>query len=437
MTLNSNENLLETILSKENLNAAWKHVRSNKGAAGIDGITVDNFVQHFKAVGDDLIETIRQGHYQPLPVRRVYIRKPDGGQRGLGIPTIFDRVIQQAIAQIIGPSFDKTFSEFSYGFRPKRSRHHAVKKLQKYIEGGKRIAVDVDLSKLFDRVNHDFLMSLLGQRISDKRLLKLIASYLRAGSVEDGCWKGCHEGVPQGGPLSPLLSNIVLDLLDKEQEKRQHDFVRYADDFVIVVASKRAGERVMASIKRFVERKLKLKVNDTKSQVVPVSRCKFLGFSFRGARLVWHDKSLLQFKYRVRQITRRSHDISMEKKLKELTVYLHGWINYFGIAQGYQKCIDLDCWIRRRLRMSYWKNWRKVRTKVRNLLRVGVSESRAVTCGSSGKSYWRNAKTEGIHIALNNELFQKMGLVSLRDRGVEIHYGEGTAHCGPARWVVW
>ncbi|QFT54039.1 group II intron reverse transcriptase/maturase [Microbulbifer sp. THAF38] len=423
MTLNSNENLLETILSKENLNAAWKHVRSNKGAAGIDEITVDNFMQHFKAVGDDLIETIRQGHYQPLPVRRVYIRKPDGGQRGLGIPTIFDRVIQQAIAQIIGPSFDKTFSEFSYGFRPKRSQHHAVKKLQKYIEGGKRIAVDVDLSKFFDRVNHDFLMSLLGQRISDKRLLKLIASYLRVGSVEDGCWKACHEGVPQGGPLSPLLSNIVLDLLDKELEKRQHDFVRYADDFVIVVSSKRAGERLMASIKRFVERKLKLKVNDAKSQVAPVSRCKFLGFSFRGAKLVWHDKSLRQFKYHVRQITGRSRGISMEKKLKELTVYLRGWINYFGIAQGYQKCIDLDCWIRRRLRMSYWKNWRRVRTKVRNLLRMGVSESLAVTCGSTGKSYWRSAKTEGIHIALNNEFFEEMGLISLRDRWVEIHYG--------------
>ncbi|WHI46181.1 group II intron maturase-specific domain-containing protein [Microbulbifer sp. VAAF005] len=209
----------------------------------------------------------------------------------------------------------------------------------------------------------------------------------------------------------------------KSWKKRRHNFVRYADDFVIVVSSKRAGERVMASIKRFVERKLKLKVNDTKSQVVPVSRCKFLGFSFRGAKLVWHDKSLLQFKYCVRQITGRSRGISMEKKLKELTVYLRGWINYFGIAQGYQKCIDLDCWIRRRLRMSYWKNWRRVRTKVRNLLRMGVSESLSVTCGSSGKSYWRSAKTEGIHIALNNEFFEEMGLISLRDRWVEIHYG--------------
>ena len=423
MTLNSNDNLLDTILSQENLNLAWKRVRANKGAAGIDGITVDDFVAHFKAVGNDIVETIRQGHYQPLPVRRVHIPKSDGGQRGLGVPTVFDRVIQQATAQAIGPIFDETFSEFSYGFRPKRSQHDAVRQLQSYVKEGRRIAVDVDLSKFFDRVNHDFLMSLLGQRIKDKRLLKLIARYLRAGMVEDGCWHACHEGVPQGGPLSPLLSNIVLDLLDKELEKRGHKFVRYADDFVIVVNSKRAGERVLASITRFVERKLKLKVNNTKSQVVPVSRCQFLGFTFRGSRLAWHEKALQQFKYRVRQITGRSRGISMEDKIKELVQYLRGWINYFGIAQGYQKCIDLDCWIRRRLRMSYWKNWRRVRTKVRNLLRLGVSESLAIPCGSSGKSYWRSAKTEGIHIALNNEYFQKMGLISLRDRWVEMHYG--------------
>lgn len=423
MTLNSNDNLLDTILGQENLNLAWERVRANKGAAGIDGITIDDFVSHFKAVGDDIIESIRQGHYQPLPVKRIYIPKSDGGQRGLGIPTVFDRVIQQAIAQAINPIFDETFSEFSYGFRPKRSQHHAVRQLQSYIQEGRRIAVDVDLSKFFDRVNHDFLMSLLGQRINDKRLLKLIASYLRAGMVENGCWHACHEGVPQGGPLSPLLSNIVLDLLDKELEKRGHKFVRYADDFVIAVGSKRAGERVLASIKRFIERKLKLKVNDAKSQAVPVSQCKFLGFTFRGSKLAWHEKALQQFKYRVRQITGRSRGVSMESKMKELVQYLRGWINYFGIAQGYQKCIDLDCWIRRRLRMSYWKNWRRVRTKVRNLLRMGVSESLAVTCGSSGKSYWRSAKTEGIHIALNNEFFQKMGLISLRDRWVEIHYG--------------
>ncbi len=432
MTLNSNDNLLDTILSSDNLNTAWQRVRSNKGAAGIDGITIDDFVAHFKSVGKDIVGTIRQGDYYPLPVKRVYIRKSDGGERGLGIPTVFDRVIQQAIAQVIGPLFDEDFSEFSYGFRPKRSQHDAVRKLNSYIEGGKRVAVDVDLSKFFDRVNHDFLMSLLGRKIHDKSLLQLIARYLRAGIIEKGCWLDSREGVPQGGPLSPLLSNVVLDLLDKELEKRGHHFVRYADDFVIVVNSKRAGERVLRSITHFIERKLKLKVNEAKSQVVPTSQCKFLGFSFRGNRLVWHDKALHEFKYRVRKLTGRSRGVAMETIVKDLSLYLRGWINYFVIAQGYQKCIDLDGWIRRRLRMWFWKNWRKAKTKVSNLMRRGVSEGLAKTCGSSRKSYWRSAKTEGIHIALNIEFFQKMGLISLRDRWVEIHYGSGTAHCGPA-----
>ncbi|MDZ7923268.1 MAG: group II intron reverse transcriptase/maturase [Marinagarivorans sp.] len=423
MTLNSNDNLLDLILRKENLNFAWKHVRANKGAAGIDGITIDDFVVHFKAVGSHLVETIRQGDYHPYPVKRIYLRKPDGGERALGIPTIFDRVIQQAIAQIIGPIFDENFSEFSYGFRPKRSQHDAVKKLQSYIKDGKRIAVDVDLSKFFDRVNHDLLMTKLGTKIHDKILLKLIARFLRAGFVEGECWHACYEGVPQGGPLSPLLSNIMLDPLDKELEKRKHKFVRYADDFIIVVNSVRAGKRVMESIKHFIERKLKLKVNETKSQVAPVNQCKFLGFSFHGAKLIWHEKSLKQFKCRVRQITGRSRGISMEKKIQELTQYLRGWINYFGIAQGFQRCVDLDGWIRRRLRMSYWKSWRRVRTKVRNLMRLGVDVKLAVSCGISSKSYWRSARTEGVNIALNNDYFKKMGLISLRDRWVEIHYG--------------
>lgn len=422
MTLNSNENLFDRVLSKENLNAAWKRVRSNKGAAGIDGISINNFVAYFKGIGQTLVQSIRTGDYQPYPVKRVYIRKPDGGERALGIPTVFDRVIQQAIAQIIGPIFDADFSDFSYGFRPKRSQHDAVKQLQGYIETGKRIAVDVDLSKFFDRVNHDLLMTLLGKKIPDKSLLKLIGKYLRTGAVENGCWFECREGVPQGGPLSPLLSNVVLDLLDKELEKREHNFVRYADDFVIVVNTQKAGERVMASITRFIERKLKLKVNVSKSQVAPINQCKFLGFTFHGKELVWHAKALQQFKYRVKEITGRSRGISMEKKIIELSAYLRGWINYFGIAKGYQKCIELDHWIRRRLRMSYWKMWRRVRTKIQNLMRMGVPEDLAVRCGASNKSYWRSAKTAAIHMALNNDFFANLGLISLRDRWVEIHY---------------
>lgn len=377
---------------------------------------------YFKGIGQTLVQSIRTGDYQPYPVKRVYIRKPDGGERALGIPTVFDRVIQQAIAQIIGPIFDADFSDFSYGFRPKRSQHDAVKQLQGYIETGKRIAVDVDLSKFFDRVNHDLLMTLLGKKIPDKSLLKLIGKYLRTGAVENGCWFECREGVPQGGPLSPLLSNVVLDLLDKELEKREHNFVRYADDFVIIVNTQKAGERVMASITRFIERKLKLKVNVSKSQVAPINQCKFLGFTFHGKELVWHAKALQQFKYRVKEITGRSRGISMEKKIIELSAYLRGWINYFGIAKGYQKCIELDHWIRRRLRMSYWKMWRRVRTKIQNLMRMGVPEDLAVRCGASNKSYWRSAKTAAIHMALNNDFFANLGLISLRDRWVEIHY---------------
>lgn len=415
--------LLELVLAPDNLNKAWTRVRSNKGAPGIDGLTIDNFVAHFRGSGKSLIEDIRQGNYQPYPAKRVYIEKEDGSLRGLGIPTVFDRVIQQAIVQIITPIFDPEFSESSFGYRPNRSQHQAIKQVQKYVKEGRRIAVDVDLSKFFDRVNHDYLMTQLGMKIKDKGLLKLISKYLRSGIVENGVLQESREGVPQGGPLSPLLSNVVLDRMDKELEKRGHKFARWADDFIILVHSKRAGERVMASVTRFVERKLKLKVNEHKSRVVPTSQCKFLGFSFHGSSLVWHSDAMRKFKREIRKLTGRSRGISTARLLKELTVYMRGWINYFGIAQGYQKCIDLDHWIRRRVRMYYWKQWRKVRTKVRNLIKLGVSQRLAISCGISSKSYWHSARTEGINIALSNEYLAQQGYYSLRDRWVEIHYG--------------
>ena len=419
----SNVNLLTQALSPDNLNRAWKRVRANKGAPGIDGLATDDFVAYFKAHGHGLIEEIRQGRYQPYPVKRVYIEKEGGGLRGLGIPTVFDRVIQQAIIQVIQPIFDPTFSDSCYGFRPNHSQHQAIEQVQKYVIEGRRTAVDVDLSKFFDRVNHDLLMTLLGRKIRDKGLLRLIVKYLRAGIVEDGVLHECREGVPQGGPLSPLLSNVVLDLLDKELEQRGHKFARWADDFIILVHSKRAGDRVLTSITRFVERKLKLKVNDQKSQVVPVRRCKFLGFSFQGKNLVWHADVLLKLKRKVRQLTNRSQGKSMKTIIQKLTVYLRGWINYFGVAQGYQKCIDLDHWIRRRLRMCFWKQWRKTKTKVRNLVRLGVPLEIAIPTGSSNKGYWHSARTPGINMALSNEYLSSLGLCSLRDRWVEIHYG--------------
>jgi RNA-directed DNA polymerase len=415
--------LLEQVLTHENLAKAWKRVRSNKGAPGIDGLTIDDFIAHFQDHGKLLIEEIRKGNYQPYPVKRVYIKKECGGLRGLGIPTVFDRMIQQAIVQIILPIFDPTFSDSSYGFRPKHSQHQAVRQVQEYVAGGRRIAVDVDLSKFFDRVNHDLLMTKLGKKIRDKGLLKLIYKYLRAGIVENGVLNDCREGVPQGGPLSPLLSNIMLDPLDKELERRRHKFARWADDFIILVHSKRAGERALKSITRFVERKLKLKVNDQKSRVGPTSKSKFLGFTFRGKFIAWHTDAERKFKYEIRKLTGRSRGISMEKKIQELTIYMRGWINYFGIAQGYQKCVDLDSWIRRRLRMGYWKQWRKVRTKVRNMMKLGVSLDLAISCGMSSKSYWHSARTPGINIALSNDYLAKQGYYSLRDRWVEIHYG--------------
>lgn len=416
-------NLLDQVLSTDNLNRAWKRVRANKGAPGIDGLTIDRFVAYFKTHGDGLIGEIRGGRYQPYPVKRVYIEKEGGGWRGLGIPTVFDRVIQQAIVQVITPIFDPAFSESSYGFRPEHSQHQAIKQVQEYVKEGRRTAVDVDLSKFFDRVNHDLLMTLLGRKIRDKGLLKLIGKYLRTGIVEDGVLHECREGVPQGGPLSPLMSNVVLDLLDKELERRNHKFARWADDFIILVHSQRAGERVLASITRFVERKLKLKVNEQKSQVVPTSRCKFLGFSFHGKDLVWHADALSKFRRRVRQLTNRSQGKSMSRVIQELTTYLRGWINYFGVAKGYQKCVELDHWIRRRLRMCFWQQWRKPRTKVRNLLKLGVPLDLAVTCGASNKSYWRSSRTPGINMALSNDFLSSMGLYSLRDRWVELHYG--------------
>ena len=426
-------NLMEQVLHPDNLNQAWKRVKSNKGAPGIDGLRIDQFTAHYgNGLSMQLVEDIRLGRYQPYPVKRVFIEKEDGSLRGLGIPTVFDRVIQQAITQVISPIFDASFSNSSFGFRKGYSQHQAIEQVHQYVKEGRRIAIDVDLSKFFDRVNHDLLMSFLGQRIKDKTLLKLIGRYLRAGIVENGVLLETSEGVPQGGPLSPLLSNIVLDPLDKELEQRGHKFARYADDFIILVNSQLAGNRVMNSITHFIERKLKLKVNDQKSKVVPTSQSRFLGFTFHGKSLKWHLKCLVKFKHKVRQLTGRSWGVSMEKRIQALNAFLRGWINYFGIGQGYQACIDLDNWIRRRLRMCFWKQWRTARTRVRNLMNLGVPASFAISAGSSGKSYYRSAKTQATNAALSLEFFYSIGLISLRDRWVDIHYGDRTADCGSA-----
>lgn len=417
------DDLFERVLQRDNLHTAWKRVRANKGAAGIDGMAIDEFPDwarsgHWKRVVSDL-ET---GRYRPSPVRRVDIDKPDGGTRQLGIPTVLDRVIQQAIAQVLTPVFDPGFSDNSFGFRPGRSGQQAVKQVQGIIKEGRRFAVDVDLSKFFDRVNHDLLMTRLGREVKDKRILKLINHYLRAGIMDGQCYRKSLEGVPQGGPLSPLLANIMLDPLDKELEKRGHKFARYADDFTILVKSQRAGQRVLRSISRYLQNRLKLAVNTAKSRVVKTSESQFLGFTFRAGGIQWHAKTLLKFKQQVRRLTNRNWGVSMKYQLFKISQFLRGWINYFGIANSYQLCVELDHWIRRRVRMAYWRQWRKPRTKVRSLMKLGVHVQSAVACGITSKGPWRSSKTPGIQQALSNAYLKSEGLYALRDGWIKLHH---------------
>lgn len=419
------DNLFGKVLAAEDLKRAWKRVRANKGAAGVDGMNIESFLEwakmHWKYCEAELLN----GSYRPWPVRRVEMDKPEGGKRRLGIPTVLDRVIQQAITQVLSPVFELTFSPNSFGFRPNRSAHQAVKQVQGFIKQKRHIAVDVDLSKFFDRVNHDLMMSKLSIRIRDKRLRALIGHYLRAGILDKERQLPSTEGVPQGGPLSPLLSNILLDSLDKELERRGHYFARYADDFIILVKSKRAGERVLASVSRYLETCLKLRVNTQKSQGVKATQSKFLGFAFSCGRLQWHSKTLHKFKQQVRRLTHRNWGVSMHYQLYRLSLFLRGWINYFGIANAYQQCVERDHWIRRRVRMCYWRQWRKPRTKVANLLKRGVAVQPAVACGITSKGPWRSSKTPGIQQALGNDYLKSEGLFTLRDGWIKAHYPNG------------
>lgn len=419
------QDLFDKVLTSANLKRAWQQVRANKGAAGVDGVAIDDFLDWAKLHWQRCFTQLQQGRYQPQPVKRVEIDKPDGGKRQLGIPTVVDRVIQQAIAQVLSPIIDPSFSNSSFGFRPQRSAHQAIEQVQGYIKQKRRIAVDVDLSKCFDRIDRDLLMSKLSVHIQDKRLLALIGRYLRAGIIENGKHYPSTEGVPQGGPLSPLLSNVMLDSLDKELERRGHCFARYADDFMILVKSPRAGDRILRSISRFLETRLKLVVNTHKSQVVKVSQSKFLGFAFANGSIKWHNNTLVRFKHQVRKLTNRNWGVSMHHQLFKLSQYLRGWINYFGIANTYQQCLDLDNWIRRRVRMCYWRQWVKPKTKIANLLRRGVRIQAAVACGRTSKGPWRSSKTPGIQQALSNDYLKLEGLVSLRDGWIKVHYPNG------------
>lgn len=390
------EDLLRQVLASANLEAAWKRVKSNRGSAGVDGLSIRDTAEHLKAHWPRIRASLVDGSYRPLPVRRVQIRKPDGGMRELGIPTVTDRLIQQALLQVLQPKIDPTFSEHSHGFRPGRRAHDAVLEAQRYVQSGYRVVVDVDLEKFFDRVIHDILMARLARRIDDKAVLRLIRRYLVAGIMEGGVVMERYEGTPQGGPLSPLLANVLLDEVDQELERRGHRFVRYADDCNVYVRSRRAGERVLAGLRRLYERR-HLKVNEAKTAVAPSSRRKLLGYAFwygpgGQAKCRVADKAKESFKQRIREMTRRSGGRSLPEIAERLRTYLPGWKAYFQLAQTPKVFRELDEWIRHRLRAVQLKHWRRGTTMYRELKAMGGSETDARQVAANSRRWWRNSR---------------------------------------------
>ena len=407
---------MEEVVERENLKEALRRVKANQGSPGVDGMTVHVLPDHLKEHWPAIREQLLSGTYEPQPVRRVEIPKPDGGVRKLGIPTVLDRLIQQAVMQVLQGRWDRTFSEHSYGFRPRRSAHQAVAQAQQYIAEGYRRVVDLDLEKFFDRVNHDKLMGQVAKRVTDKRVLKLLRAFLTAGVMENGLVSPVDEGTPQGGPLSPLLSNLVLDELDRELERRGHRFVRYADDCNIYVRSARAGQRVMETVTRFITKRLKLKVNQQKSAVARPEERKFLGFSFtrnREPKRRIAPKAMARFKERVRELTRRTRGVSLEEMVAELSAYLRGWRGYFGFCQTPRVLMHLDSWIRRRLRAVVWQQWKRFGRRVKELQKRGVSRAWAVRTASSGLGPWRLSHEPTICQALPNVFFDTLGLPRL------------------------
>ena len=410
--------LMEAVCERNNLKAALKRVRRNKGSPGVDGMSVDELPDYLKTHWLAIKASLQGGRYQPQAVRRVEIPKPGSTEkRKLGIPCVLDRFIQQAILQVLQRQWDQTFSDSSYGFRPGRSAHQAIAKAQSYIKAGYEYVVDIDLEKFFDQVNHDRLMSRLALRIADKRVLKLIRAYLRAGILEHGLVSVPTEGTPQGGPLSPFLSNVVLDELDKELESRGHRYVRYADDCNIYVCSRRAGDRVMESVSKFITRRLKLKVNEGKSAVDMPRNRTFLGYTFTGGkspnRRKIAAKSIQRFRAEVRRITRRNWSISLEDRIERLSRYITGWRGYYGYCETASVLRDLDSWIRRRLRNVVWKQWKVYRKRKRALIKLGVSDSLAHTTAWSAKGPWCLSHSPGVNMALNKKYFAALGLPRL------------------------
>jgi RNA-directed DNA polymerase len=411
-----NQRVMEEVCERENRREALKRVRANKGSPGIDGMTVDELPEYLEQHWPAIRAQLLSGTYEPKPVKRVEIPKPDGGVRKLGIPTVLDRFVQQAVQQVLQQQWDPTFSEHSYGFRPGRSTKQAVAQAQRYIAEGYGWCVDFDLEKFFDRVNHDKLMGQVAKRVEDRRLLKLIRAFLNAGVMEDGLVSPSVEGTPQGGPLSPLLSNLVLDELDRELERRGHRFVRYADDSNIYVRSERAGQRVMGSVKRFITEKLKLKVNESKSAVAKPQERKFLGFSFTSGKELKRKiapKAIDRFKERVREITHKSRGRSMEKVMEELAQYVRGWRGYFGFCETPSVLRRLDGWIRRRVRCAFWRQWKTGRKRFAELVRRGVSREVAANTAGSRRGPWRVSQSAALDRALSNAYLSSLGLPSL------------------------
>ena len=430
--------LFEQVLDGANLNLAWKQVRSNKGAPGVDGMTIADFPAFAREHWERLRSQLKEGTYHPAPVRRVFIPKPDGSQRPLGIPTVLDRVIQQAIAQVMTPLYDGGFSENSHGFRPRRNAQQAVRQVESGWKQKRRYAVDCDLKAFFDTVNHDRLLTQLRGKIGGGKLLRLIGRYLRAGvKLPDGSREETPLGVPQGGPLSPLLANIVLDPLDKELERRGHYFARYADDFIILVKSAKAAVRVMGSVMNYVEKKLGLIVNQAKSKSGPLAETTFLGFqiSSRG-KVKWSAKALQRFKQRVREITKRNRGQNLKFVINELQGYAQGWMNYFGISHTYATVLELDEWMRRRVRLYHWKQWQRPRARRRNLIKLGVDPNEVYRASRSRKGYWRMSQHSLVCFALNNAYLKKQGVPELREIWIRLHYGDAPKSKGKSKLVT-
>jgi RNA-directed DNA polymerase len=408
--------LMEEILDRENLKEALRRVKANKGSPGVDGITVHQLDDYLKQHWPSIREQLLGGVYKPKPVKRVEIPKPDGGVRKLGIPSVLCRFIQQAVMQVLQRQWDPTFSDHSYGFRPRRSAHQAVAQAQRYIAEGYSWVVDLDLEKFFDRVHHDKLMAQIAKRVEDKRLLKLIRAFLTAGVMENGLVSPSVEGTPQGGPLSPLLSNLVLDALDRELELRGHRHVRYADDSNIYVRSERAGQRVMKSVTCFITKQLKLKVNETKSAVARPQERKFLGFSFTGGPEIKRaiaPKALARFKDRIRGITRQAKGASIKSTVEQLARYMVGWRGYFGFCETPEVLVYLTRWIRLRLRCALWRQWKTTRRRRAALLQLGVRPQLAANTAGSGRGPWYLARTKALSVGLSNAYFRSLGLPSL------------------------